>query len=405
MTTYTSPRAIFRRMFGIALGALLVLSAVAFVYRARDLFLLFGAALALAAAARPVADGFMRRGIGRVPATAIAYVAGLVLVGSFAAVMFGTAFNEVGPAGGHLLRRYELLLAELADGGHLAQLLASILPRPDASGVVSRLLPPSEAGSAAFTVTSFALEVFVSAILVVVFSLYWGKHRPHAIRLFLSLIPATQRTWVRQLIEDIDTSVGTLILNEGLKSMLVSVVLALLFRLLGLPFPTVPALVIGLLRVVPLAGKALGLVVAVVAAAPAGPFALVAAPSLTLAASLTADRVCQRLLSCREMNPLLGIFMAVVTWNLLGWWGLLLAPPLSATLQTGLETVRALRRTGGPHVPAGWDEIVDRQDQLFTRARAAPFPIPRATAALLRRLEELMRVIREPDQSTASVVR
>lgn len=405
MTSPTAPRALFRRTLGFAFGALLVLSAVAFVYRARDLFLLFGAALALAAAARPVTDGFVRRGIARAPATAIAYLAGLVLAGSFASVMLGAAVTEVGPAGSHLLRSYEQLVAQLSDGGHLAQTLAALLPRPDASGVVSRLLPPGEAGLTAFVVTSVALEVVVSAVLVFVLSVYWGKHQGHATRFFLSLMPATQRPWIRQLMEDIDTSVGSLILAEGLKSMFVAVALALLFRLLRLPFPTVPALAIGLLRIVPLAGKALGVVVAAVAALPAGPFALVAAPVLALTISLCSDRAGQRLMSCREVNPLLGIFMAVVTWNLLGWWGLVLAPPLSAALQTTLETARALKRAGGPRVPVGWDEIARRQEALFERARTARFPIPRATAALLRRLEELIHAIREPDRQDASVIR
>lgn len=387
-------RALFRRWLGISFGALLVLSAVAFLYYARSLFFLFGAAVALAAAARRVANGFMRLGCGRGAGTLLAYLTGVLIAAVFTDVMLGLSWSEVGPAGGRLLRGYEELTAQLTDGGRLSQLLASILPRPDATGVLSHLLPANDRGATAFTITSVTLEVVVSVVLVLTFSLYWGKHRGPATRLFLSMIPATQRAWVRHLMEDIETNVGSLILNEGLKTMLVSIVLALLFRLLQLPFPTVPALLIGLLRVVPLAGKALGLVIAMLAAAPAGTAQLVAAPLLTMAVFVGVDRAAHRLLSCRDPNPLLGVFMALVTWNLLGWPGLLLAPLLSATLQTGLETARALKRTGPQSVPLGWDQISARQQTLLDRVRAAAFPIPRATAALLQRLEDLIHAVR-----------
>jgi hypothetical protein len=303
----------------------------------------------------------------------------------------------VGPAGGHLLRRYELLVAELSDGNRIAQMLASILPRPDASGVVSGFLQPGEMTATAFTLTSVALELILSVLIIFMFSLYWGKQRAHATRFFLSLIPATQRAWIRHVIEDIETSVGALILSESLKIMTVTVLLALMFRGLGLPFPTFPALLIGLLRVVPLAGKALGLVVALVAAAPTGGLGLVAAPVATFLVFVAVDRACHRLISCHDLNPLLGIFIALVTWGAYGWSGLLLAPPISAALQTAIQSFIAMKRTGGPHVPLAWEEITARKEALEERVRSAPFPIPRGTAALLRRLDDLLHAVRTED--------
>src|SRR5881396_2687532 len=155
-------RALFRRWLGISFGALLVLSAVAFLYYARSLFFLFGAAVALAAAARLVANGFMRLGCGRGTGTALAYLTGVLIAAVFTDVMLGLSWSEVGPAGGRLLRGYEQLTAQLTDGGRLSQLLASILPRPDATGVLSHLLPANDGGATAFTITSVTLEVVIS---------------------------------------------------------------------------------------------------------------------------------------------------------------------------------------------------------------------------------------------------
>jgi predicted PurR-regulated permease PerM len=203
-----------------------------------------------------------------------------------------------------------------------------------------------------------------------------------------ALIPAEQRPIIRRLASDLGVGVGLHVFGETCKSLIALAVIALALAALHAPAPISPALIVAVLRVVPIAGLGLSMVAIAVATAPLGVATAVLAGLATGVLLLALQRAIPRLLRSREYNPLLVAFVALLLASTLGWIGLVLAPAVTAAVQITIEAAFRAHHDAAL-APVTLANIRERFDQLTAEA-VAKKRRSRRTLGLLDNLGRLL---------------
>jgi predicted PurR-regulated permease PerM len=169
--------------------------------------------------------------------------------------------------------------------------------------------------------------------IILVLSLYWSADRVRIERLLLSLIPVERRAQARDLWRDIENGVGSYIRSEFVQGLLAGVLLWLGYKLMGLEYPVLLALLGALAWLIPW----LGALVAVVPPFLVGlgvslPFGLLAA-AYTLGVLVVMEFVVATVCSPPGVQFLLLVLVFAIMAYTFGLVGLLLAPPLVAAIQ------------------------------------------------------------------------
>jgi predicted PurR-regulated permease PerM len=326
-----------------AAASALLLALIAWKLRGPVVLLLLGAALA--SAAQVVIDALEARGLKRGLALALTYGSALVFMVGAVLALSGSFLADLRGSAETLGRTYERLSARLPEGGALAQLLAANLPPPrQLMNELSRSNPASLAGDALAT-SGWLLERLSAVLIVLILALHWTAAGDRLTRFGLVLIPAHRRAWARLVLADVASAVGRQLAGGLMKGYLALLVFAVGFRALGVPFPTLLAVIVAALAVVPLVGVLLGPGLVLAVTWNQAPGAAVSAALATAALMLLLDRVlARRLLDARRSNPVLEIVVLLVLARAVGPLGLLAAPAVAAILHITVEQL-ALRRT------------------------------------------------------------
>ena len=214
--------------------------------------------VALASAAQVVIDALEARGLKRGAALALTYGSALVLLVGAVLGLSGSFLADLRGSAESLGRTYERLSARLPEGGALAQLMAANLPSPrQLVGELTRSDPASLAGDALAT-SGWLLERLSAVLIVLILALHWSAAGDRLTRFGLVLIPAHRRAWTRLVLADVGQAVGRQLAGGLMKGYLALLVFAVGFRALGVPFPTLLAVIVAALAVVPLVGVLLG---------------------------------------------------------------------------------------------------------------------------------------------------
>jgi hypothetical protein len=191
-------------------------------------------------------------------------------------------------------RTYERLSARLPEGGALAQLMAANLPPPrQLMNELTRSDPASLAGDALAT-SGWLLERLSAVLIVLILALHWTAAGDRLTRFGLVLIPAHRRAWARLVLADVASAVGRQLAGGLMKGYLALLVFAVGFRALGVPFPTLLAVIVAALAVVPLVGVLLGPGLVLAVTWNQSPGAALSAALATAALMLLLDRVLAR---------------------------------------------------------------------------------------------------------------
>jgi predicted PurR-regulated permease PerM len=383
-----------RQVAGVALTVVATLTGVLVLWQFRGAMVLFVLSLALAATLRPLVEKLVARGWPRQGALLFVYGLSVVLFLVIVGVVGGAMLTEMGRAADQFVVDYDLIWARWPQGTELQQGLIHWLPPPAA--LYATASGPSGAAIAQglFGVTSSLVEGLSRAAIVVVMSLYWGVDQAGFERLWSSWLPAIERARAREIWRDMEAGVGSYIRSELVQSLLAGLLLGVGYRIAGLPYPTLLAVVSAMLWLIPWLGAALGLGPVLLAGWAAGPVVAVIASLYTLLVFVILQFIVEpRLYDRRQYSSLLIAFLAIVLGQAYGVLGLLVAPPLAAALQI---LFGRLVTPGG--IPATVDKAVDsRYSQLEKQFAAlngilnlAPdLPAP-AMASLVRRLEGLL---------------
>jgi predicted PurR-regulated permease PerM len=342
------------------------LTAISLLYRLRLVVALLALAIVLAAAVRPLVMALIRYRVPRGLALVIGYLCAAAAPVTVVALLLPSVGNELTAALDGFLPSYERHLGGWRGAGGRLALLAHWLP--SATALATHVRSAALMGGA-WHATLMVLQALASSVLVVVLSLSWSVHREPVMSGLAALIPAELRPLFRRLASDLGVGVGLHVFGETCKSLIALAVTALALAALHAPAPISTALLVAVLRVVPIAGLGLSMLVVAVAVAPLGVVMAAIVALCTGALLLALQRIVPRMLRSREYNPLLVAFVALLLASTIGWIGLVLAPAVAAAVQITIEAAFRARQDAA-QAPVTVADIRARFDQLTAESLA-----------------------------------
>lgn len=179
------------------------------------------------------------------------------------------------------------------------------------------------------------IGVLLTGVFVILFlSIYWGINQIHFERLWLSLLPSSQRKQARGIWRIVETDTGAYIRSQVILSLLAGLLLGIGFWALGSPYPALLALAGAFASLVPVVGAVLFVI-------PPLLVGLLTSVQLSLVTVLYAFVVLvilgawvrPRLFDRRWNNPILSIVLLISLADVFGLIGIIIAPPLSVAIQ------------------------------------------------------------------------
>jgi predicted PurR-regulated permease PerM len=248
----------------------------------------------------------------------------------------------------------------------------------------------------------------ISGTLVILFlSLYWSANQAHFQQLWLSLLPPGGRKYARDIIFTLERDLGSYIRSELIQSLLVGVLLGLGYWAIGSPYPALLAIIGALANLIPV----VGVIIAILTPLLIGLLSSLQISLFTALFTVLVLLVVKLLLKPRlyhgqQQNPILTIFLLVVLAHAFGLLGMIVAPPLAATIQILWDLWVTRRANAG--TPNQVVNLRDRQARLLAQIEAMDEPPPLLTSSL-ERLNNLIErsgpLLNEPDKTAAGEVR
>jgi putative permease len=384
--------------------AILLLAVV--LWRISSIVLLFIASLAIAAATRSPIERLMDRGIPRPLAVLAIYgllLATLVAVGYFIVQALG---YELGTISEDLTNIYRTLAVRWGSGVlQNSPALAARIPTPEQLGQMLAAGQFTDIFSQVAGFTSSVADFLTHAGIAFVVSIYWTSDRLHFERLLLSLLPATHRTRARAMWRTLEEGVGAYLRSELMQGLLALILLAPAFRLFGLHYPVLWALVGALFWFIPLVGALIFLVpLWLVSWVQNGPLLATGAVAYSITVFAFLELVVERRLVASEgRSNVLVLLVMLIMGEAAGVVGLLLAPPVAMSIHIFLsELITPAMAASEP------EAVAPTVEQLQTRLEEVRGLVgglesgsaPRLTS-MTERLADLLQQARDEVNGTA----
>jgi predicted PurR-regulated permease PerM len=375
-------------------------AAAALLWHFRGIVGLFVLSLAVAATLRPMVE--RQRWLPRSQAVLLTYlvVAGLGL--ALAAFVANRALSDIQQLADALVVAYDRAWMRWPDGTALEQALAARLPPPDTLYESLAGEPGATMLAGALGVTLGLFDTLANLAVVLVLSLYWSLDQAQFERLWLSVLPTSQRAQARGIWRTMETGVGAYLRSELAQSVLAGVVLGLGYWLMGLQYPALLALVGALAWLIPW----LGALLAVIPVMLTGVWALGGSVGLglgaglyTLAVLLALEFVVEpRLMARQRRSSLLVVLLALALGQAWGLAGLLAAPPLAAALHILFSQLFPQWIPAGDRRLAGqMADLAQRLAAVRADLAAAGEQAPPEMLSLAERLARLVTSAVEPN--------
>ena len=329
-----------------ATGAIIAIGLWRLVGQITTTLTLLVVSLFIALALSPIVDGLVTRGVRRAAAVAAVFSGLLVIFGVILAVVIPPVALE----GAELARQAPGYVEQLLDARWVrdldanydvldtlqAEIRARAMDQSFIQGVLGGIFGVGRA------VLNGTFQVFT----VLVLTLYFLGSLPRVKQAGYALVPASRRSRVEPLSEEIMRRVGSYALGQVSIATLNGVLSYLMMTLVGIPYAAVLAVTVGLLGLIPMIGATLGAVLVCA-------IAFVSEPNTALIAGvyyliyqqvenyLVAPRIMQRTVSVP--GPVT-IVAALAGGALLGVLGALLAIPVAAGLLLLYEEVLVPRQ-------------------------------------------------------------
>ncbi|HEU4323516.1 MAG TPA: AI-2E family transporter, partial [Roseiflexaceae bacterium] len=326
-----------KRVALIALTIGVTLLAFMLVWVFQPTLAMFGGSLALSAALRPLVQRLEAQGFKRGMAILIWYL--LILAGLTVGVLiYGVGVtSEISTGASRLPEAYAALVDQWRHGTTLQQSIARGLPEFDqlmrggASGEGLAVIGGTLAGAAGGVVN---LLIFAFAALSLGY--YWLIEVAHFERLWLSQLSIATRLRARDIWRNAEAAVGTYIRTTVVAVAVSALLLLALYRLIGLPFATLLALIGGISHIVPRLGPGIALLPAVVIAfMTLSPLQAVLVLVIGSAIHIVIHKVSVRTMQqeALKVNPLLQVLLLLALAYVGSIWAMIFAPALAALIQ------------------------------------------------------------------------
>ena len=320
-------------------GTLLLLVAL---WQLRAVVILLFLAIGMAAALEPLLNRLIQRGLRRWIALALVYLGVALFVLAIPLVVAVPIANEFGHLADALTHIQDVDSNQASSTGPLQSWLLDSVPWVRDWATDNLGAGDSTAFWSLLGFTWGAFEALGNVIVVFVLSMYWSADHDHFERLWLSLLSVDRRSAARELWQTIQTEVGAYLRSEVVQALLAGCALGLGYYLFGFPYPVLLALISAIAWLVPWGGlvivlTALGLFSLPAIVANGDHFLWQSTLPLILytilVLSILEYFVEPRFFDRKRYNSLLVLLLLIVFAESFGIIGLLLAPPVAATLQ------------------------------------------------------------------------
>jgi len=258
----------------IALGTAAVLGVLflAFVvYKVLSVLLLLFIALLVATAIEPVVNWLRRGPFSRSAGILLVYTGLFIIIGLIGYILVTVFISQSGDLGGSLQNTIQGMQQNLKtmEPGFIKQELTSILNA--ANSLINPLVQPQATNDSANVdaVTTTALtvaEVFFGTVTIFVVAFYWLTERAFIKRGLLSWTSVKRAERARRVWDDIEVKVGGWVRGQLTLMLIVGVVSAFGYFVIGVKYWPALALFIGIAEAIPLVGPYIGTAPAVLVA-------------------------------------------------------------------------------------------------------------------------------------------
>lgn len=204
-----------------------------------------------------------------------------------------------------------------------------------------------------------ALKAVLGGLASLLLAFYWSFHEDRAIRACLLALPAAKRDVAKEIIFESLAKLGAYLRGQGLLCLIMSVMVFVVYWLIGVPYTVALAVTAGLLEALPVFGPILAavpaLLVAVSTSPTMGAWVLVAIVAMQqFESNLLVPKIMDRSVGVNAVVTLL----AIVAFSAVGGFaGAVLAIPIAAIIQLVFDRLVFSRAASEPAPPAGRDVV------------------------------------------------
>jgi predicted PurR-regulated permease PerM len=320
-----------------AAGVAVTYGAVQLLVVASDALVLIGLSWFLALGLEPVVAWLIRHRIPRGVATAIVVAVIIASIGGFIAAAAPIlaaqteAFIHHAPVYLAQMKDHSTTLGRLDERLHLQDWLAD-LTKGGTPVLMRGLLT---AGEAVLTVT-------VSSLIVLVLTVYFLIEQPRLRRLTYRLVPASRRSRVILIGDEVASKVGAYILGNLATSAIATAGTLVWLLVWGVPYPFILAIMVGIFDLIPVIGSTVaGVIVSLVALTVSLPVAIATAVFYIAYRYLEDYLIVPKIIGRTVRVPAVATLVAALLGAAaLGLLGALIAIPVAAAIDVILrETV------------------------------------------------------------------
>lgn len=357
----------------IVLGTVYVVLVIAgflLLVRFRNVIFTLFVAIVISTAISPAVNWLQKRGLTRPVGAALVFLLIFSALGGFLATGAPVVLEQGTSISATVPQYYTTLRSKLTDSSsyalrRLGYELPSNLSLTPSVNTSDPANPPDKAeqmvtqvGTALKVAGTIARSIFYTvAILLLAF--YWTLDGERAIRSLLILLPQTRREAAREIVDEIQTRLGSYVLGQLILCATIGLLSLIAYLIIGLPNALLLAIFAGIMEAVPVFGPTLGAAVpallAVASGEPTKVIWIIIAAMLIQAAenNLLVPRVGKSV----GVNPIVTLLSLAAFTALFGLAGALLAIPLAAVFQMAIGRLLLDRGTAGVDEPEGRDSV------------------------------------------------
>ena len=327
--------------FMVTVGALLAFTMLQALASASAVFILIIISLFLAAGLNPAVLFFQNRGLSR--GASVGAVMGSVLL--FVAAFIAVAVPPLIDQGNQLLDNAPQLIRDLNNNAFINDL-------NNKYGVIDSLQSKIDSviKDGQFAITAFGgvigvgravVSGLVSAVTILVLTLYFLASLPQVINIGLRFVPTSRRDRISKLTNAIVSRIGSFVGGQAIIASLAAIFILIMGLLIGMPYPGPLAMVVLLCGFIPLVGHFIGMaIVTVVSLTDSLTTALIALGAYIVYVQIENYVITPKIMRKSLAIPgLVTIIAALLGASLLGLIGGLLAVPIAAAVLLILDEV------------------------------------------------------------------
>lgn len=352
--------------------------------------LLFGLALGVSAALKPLIDGIALRSRSRRAALVVTYSVLAVLIVTFLIMGGQLLLQDLQQALGDFAMGYERIKNEWPqDNSMFKQTLTGQLPSSndlyEAMTSEEGIIILAEWGGPGQNV----LSGFGYIAIILVLSAYWSADQGRFERISVSLFHPDHRVKAIHVWKAVESGVGAYIRSTLIQSILVGLLLGMGYWIIGLRYPALLALWGALARLVPGFGVPIAAIPILIFGVGGFPYAAVPAAVYTVVVLILVRRLVEsRFIEQGQNNSLLIVLFIIILAHAFGVTGVLLAPPLAVVVQILLQEL-------SPLFPRSHSrellEAFAYEKRLARARKSTDIPAHSDSLAFVRELNELVK--------------